>query len=365
MNQFQTKEEILEEMERTKWKRIGLTILKDWRLYVLLLPTIVFFFLFRYMPMAGLFISFKEQPSDVLTGRTVDILFNYDWQGLRYAKNVIFGVQAPRFWAAFRNTFVISMYGLCFTFPVPILLALFFSEIKSEFWRSAVQVCAYLPKFISTVVCTTLILKLLDGGQTTGGTPGVIVRMLNALHIVPETVNTVPGNGAASGGMMTYPQYFRAIYSISGVWEGSGYGSIVYFAAIMGISPTGYEAAKIDGANKMAQIRYVTLPGMAPTLTIMLILRIGQVLNVGYEQVLLLTEGKGIYSQAQGALGSWSTAEVLSLYVYRIGMQGGSGAAVDGVQMGAVADLFNAVIAMCLVLGANFISRRVSSTALF
>lgn len=361
MNEVLTKEEILEEMERTKWKRIFKTMLKDWRLYVLLLPTILFFFMFRYLPMAGLFTSFKANNSSA-GGTTFDILFNYDWQGLRYAKTVIFGVESARFWASFRNTFVISMYGLCFTFPVPILLALFFSEIKNEFWRSAVQICAYLPKFISTVVCTTLVLKLLDSGATTNGSPGVLITLLNKLHIIPESVNTTEGNGAAIKGMMGYPQYFRAVYSISGVWEGSGYGSIVYFAAIMGISPTGYEAAKIDGANKMAQIRYVTLPGMAPTLTIMLILRIGDVLNVGYEKVLLLVSGYGNYNTTQGHLGSWQTAEVLTVYVYRIGIETTT---TGGQQMGSVADLFNAIIAMCLVLGANFISRRVSTTSLF
>ncbi|MDZ4196762.1 MAG: ABC transporter permease subunit, partial [Candidatus Izemoplasmatales bacterium] len=147
---------------------------------------------------------------------------------------------------------------------------------------------------------------------------------------------------------------FRSIYIISNIWETAGYGSIVYFAAIMAISPTSYEAARIDGANKLAQIRYVTLPGMAPTLIIMLILRIGSILDVGYEKVLLLTENRGTEII--------QSAEVISTYVLSLG---GLTSGASQINFAAAADLFNALIAMFLVLGANFISRRVSDTSLF
>lgn len=340
MTEFQTKEEILEEMERTKWKRTLKTLVKDWRLYMLLLPTVIFFFLFRYKPMLGLLVAFKNK-GECIGGSTADVMFNYDFYGFEYVKETIFGSQGPRFWGSFVNTFVLSLYGLCFGFPLPILLALFFSEIKSNFYRSATQILTYLPHFISTVVTTTIVIQMLKAG--TYSAPGVLANLLYKLHIGLDDA----GNRVS---IMLTPKYFRAIYEISGVWEGTGYGSIVYFAAIMAISPTNYEAAKIDGANKMAQIRHVTLPGMAPTLTIMLILRIGNILSVGYEKVLLLT---GDSTEA------YSTAEVLSLYVYNVGMSDGR------PELGTVADLFNAVIAMFLVLGANFISRRVSNTALF
>jgi putative aldouronate transport system permease protein len=152
--------------------------------------------------------------------------------------------------------------------------------------------------------------------------------------------------------MLHEPQYFRSIYIISGIWEGAGYGSIVYFAAIMAISPTNYEAARIDGANKLAQIRYVTLPGMAPTLTIMLILRIGEILSVGYEKIILLYNVQ-----------TYQTADVISTFVTRIGgLMGGQSISLNTA---AAADLFNSIIAMFLVLGANFISKRVSDTSLF
>jgi putative aldouronate transport system permease protein len=158
--------------------------------------------------------------------------------------------------------------------------------------------------------------------------------------------------------ILSNPKFFRPIYQVSGVWEGAGYGSIVYFAAILAISPTSYEAARIDGATKMQQIRYVTIPGMAPTLVIMLIMRIGRILNIGYEKIILLVNDKS---------SSFVTADVLSTLVYRMS---GKGASSDDtakyVQMvGIVMDLFNSLLAMVLVIGANAISRRVSDSSLF
>ena len=160
--------------------------------------------------------------------------------------------------------------------------------------------------------------------------------------------------------MLEVPRFFRPIYQVSGVWEGSGYGSIVYFAAVMAISPTSYEAARIDGASKLQQIKYVTFPGMAPTLTIMLIMRIGQILNIGYEKIILLVGSK---------TNTYETAEVISSWVYNLSGKNPDNpisGSTDGLaQYGIIADLFNSLIAMCLVLGANAISRRVSSTSLF
>lgn len=156
--------------------------------------------------------------------------------------------------------------------------------------------------------------------------------------------------------LLEQPKFFRPIYQISGIWEGAGYGSIVYFAAILAISPTSYEAARIDGASKLQQIRYITFPGMAPTLTIMLIMRIGHILNVGYEKVILLIGDK----QA-----AWETGDVVSSFVYRMSGKDPNWNGAVIAQVGIVADLFNSILAMVLVLGANAISRRVSSTSLF
>ncbi len=325
-----TSEEILDELERTKWKRVGKELLKDWRLYVLLLPLLVFMFMFKYLPIKGVLQAFKFNDNGVTV--------MYDsWFGLTYIKQLF---QNADFWKAFRNTFVNSMYGLVFGFPIPIFLALLFSEIKSNGYRSIVQVCSYLPKFLSTVVVTSIITLWCSVEAKGEGSNGLLTQIFLAFGWINDGDNI----------LFEY-KYFRPIYQISGIWEASGYGSIVYFAAVLAISPTNYEAAKIDGANKLQQIRYVTLPSMAPTLSIMLIMRIGQILNIGYEKVMLL------YTPA-----TYETADVISTFVYR--QQIGEGGQ-SNYMLGTAADLFNSLIAMCLVLGANAISRRVSDTSLF
>ena len=331
-------EDLLDELERTKWRRYWHQIKKNWPVYVMLIPVILFFYFFRYRPIGGILVAFKNYDNYAVT------IGDSDFYGLYAFKYLITGPQAVRFWQAFRNTFTLSTYGLFFGFPIPIILALLFSEIKNESYRSITQIISYLPKFISTVVMTSLIALMLSKGNVVQS-PGVLNNLFVSLGWAP------PGTA-----ILSKPEYFRSIYIITDIWEGAGYGSIVYFAAIMAISPTNYEAAKIDGANKLAQIRYVTLPGMAPTLTIMLILRIGSILSIGYEKVLLLTQDRG-----NNVL---STAEVISTYVLSLGgLWTSSGA--TGINFAAAADVFNSFIAMFLVLGANFISRRVSDTSLF
>jgi len=340
----ETNQDVVDLVEKNKWKRLGLTLAKDWRLYVLLVPMLLFLILFKYIPVYGILTGFKWGSDGEST--------NYLWNGLYWFNRIFFGVESSIFWRSFRNTFVNSMYGLIVGFPIPIILALLFSEIKVLWYRSIVQVCAYLPHFVSVTVVTTII-KLWCEGTEGGIAGGWLYQMCKGLGWM---------NHNESGTDLTYVdsvlyhgKFFRPIYQISGIWEGAGYGSIVYFAAILAISPTSYEAARIDGATKMQQIRYVTFPGMAPTLTIMLIMRIGHILNVGYEKVLLLVGDK---SEA------WETADVVSTFVYR--MSGRDPNFSGGFkQIGIVADLFNSVIAMFLVLGANAISRRVSSTSLF
>lgn len=326
---------LLEELEKNKWHRYWNAIKKDWPLYVMLIPVILYFFIFRYMPIYGILAAFKNQNDLTLS------VGQAPFSGFYAFRSLIAGDYANEFWQAFRNTFAISMYGLIFGFPVPIILALFFSEIKSDFYRSLTQILTYLPKFISTVVITSIITLMLFEGNEPHQAPGVLTTLLQNIGLIQEGTR-----------MLHEPQYFRSIYIISGIWEGAGYGSIVYFAAIMAISPTNYEAARIDGANKLAQIRYVTLPGMAPTLTIMLILRIGEILSVGYEKIILLYNVQ-----------TYKTADVISTFVTRIGgLMGGQSISLNTA---AAADLFNSIIAMFLVLGANFISKRVSDTSLF
>ena len=337
---------VVAEVERTKWKRMLQTLAKDWRLYVLLIPMLAFVILFRYLPIYGILSGFKWDNDGNM--------MNSQWAGFTWLMRVFGNPDyAGVFWRAFRNTFVNSMYGLIFGFPIPILLALCFSEIKLNWYRSIVQVFSYLPHFISAVVITQLI-RFWCTGEATGFGGGVLYRIFNTFG---WTKADAPGRANTST-LLSNAKFFRPIYQVSGVWEGAGYGSIVYFAAILAISPVSYEAARIDGASKIQQIRYVTFPGMAPTLSIMLIMRIGQILNIGYEKIVLLVED-------QKDASTWETSDVISTYVYR--MSGRSNIPFEGANqmVGIVMDLFNSIIAMILVLGANAISRRVSSTSLF
>ncbi|MFI3252586.1 MAG: ABC transporter permease subunit [bacterium] len=300
---------------------------KNWMLYALLIPMVIWFLIFVYKPMSGLMIAFKSY--DASLG-----IQGSPFVGFAHLNTIIFGNYQTEFWRAFRNTFVISLYGLVFGFPVPILLALLFSEINNNTYRKITQTLTYLPHFLSEVTITGIVLTMLYSSTTT---TGVLAQLLYDLGIAKEGSN-----------IMSQAQFFRPTYIITGIWKESGYNSIVYFAAIMGISPVMYEALKVDGGTKWQEIRYVTIPGMAPTLIIMVIMRIGKMLSVGYERVLLL------YST-----NVYSTADVLSTFEQRFMEQSGS------YEIGAAAGIFNSVIGFALVIGANTISRKVSQTSLW
>ena len=337
-------QDVINEVERAKWKRVLINLGKDWRLYVLLIPMITFLVCFKYLPIYGILTGFKW-------GDDTSTIYNAQWCGFFWLRDIFAGDHAEIFWKAFRNTFVNSMYGLIIGFPIPILLALLFSEVKMAGYRSFLQVASYLPHFVSTVVMTSIV-TLWCEGESTVSDGGVLYQFFKAIGWT-----TTDSGNPFTNSILEAPKFFRPIYQVSGIWEGAGYGSIVYFAAILAISPTSYEAARIDGASKLQQIRYITFPGMAPTLTIMLITRVGHILNIGYEKVLLLIGDK---------TSAWETGDVISTLVYRMsGRDANSTESNPVAQIGIVADLFNAIIAMILVLGANAISRRVSSTSLF
>lgn len=322
----------VEQIEKDHWKSILRGILTDWRIYVMLVPLLFFLICWKYMPIASMVISFKSfKPDDSIGGG----VYTSQWVGF---DNFVTLFGQAQFWSAFRNTFALSFYSLLFGFPFPIILALFFSEIRARGYLTVVQVFTYLPRFISVVIVTSLVGLLLrsrSGDVAAGPIGGILQRAFGLTNLMSD------------------PKAFRSIYIISGIWETGGYSSIVYFAAILAISPTGYEAAKIDGANKMQQLRYVTIPGMTPTLVIMLILRIGQLLSVGYEKVYLL--------QLQGVGNTvYETGEIVSTYVINNYMHS------PGSQgLGAAADMFNSLLNMVLVLGSNRIAKKVSKTSLF
>ena len=327
-------QKVRDDVEKHYWLHVGRTILKDWRLYVMLIPMLLVFLFWRYFPMYELLGSFKVSDQVLPVSKQL-------FSGFSYFKRLLVGGDAlsAEFWRAMRNTFLLSFYGLCFGFPVPIILALFFNEIKSNIARSIYQVLTYLPKFMSTVVMTSLVVMLVKQGSLTTSY-GVISQLMEKLGLL--------SHDAAYAGLLNDARYFRSIYQISGIWEGAGYGSIVFFAAIIAISPTSYEAAQIDGASKMAQMRYVILPSILSTIVIMLITRIGSLLSIGYEKVLLLYNAN-----------TYVTADVVSTFAQRYGLEG----AEKGIA--SAAEMMNNIVGMLLVIGANTIARKASDVSLY
>ncbi len=326
---------VRDDVEKHYWLHVGRTVMKDWRLYLMLVPMLLVFLFWRYFPMYELLGCFKV--SDTVLPVSEQL-----FSGFSYFKRLLIGGDSlsSNFWMSMRNTFLLSFYGLCFGFPMPIILALFFNEIRSNAARSVYQVLTYLPKFMSTVVMTSLVTMLVKQGSLIGQM-GIVSQALVNLGIISKEV----GNA----GLLNNANFFRAIYQISGIWEGAGYDSIVYFAAIIAISPTSYEAAQIDGANKWAQMRYVVLPSILSTIVIMLITRIGSLLNIGYEKVLLLYNTK-----------TYVTADVISTLAYRTGHSGGAGTGIA-----SAAEMMNNVVGMLLVIGANTIARKAANTSLY
>ena len=327
---------VRDDVEKHYWLNVGRTIMKDWRLYLMIVPMFLVFLFWRYFPMYELLGCFKVDDS------TLDVADQL-YAGFSYFKTLFSGntTLSTEFWAAFRNTFLLSFYGLCFGFPMPIIIALFFNEIRSNIARSIYQVITYLPKFMSTVVMTSLVAMLVRQASPIAGMEmGVISRILVNLGLISAEV----GNA----GLLNDPSFFRAIYQISGIWETAGYDSIVFFSAIIAISLTSYEAAQIDGAGKIAQMRYVVLPSILSTIVIMLITRIGALLNVGFEKVLLLYNPN-----------TYMTADVVSTFANRYGIADGL------IGVASAAEMLNNIVGMLLVIGANTIARKASDVSLY
>ena len=326
---------VRDDVEKHYWRNVVRTVAKDWRLYIMLIPMILVFLFWRYFPMYELLRCFKVSDQ-------VKPVAEQFFSGFSYFKRLLVSGDglSTEFWRALRNTFLLSFYGLIFGFPMPIILALFFNEIKSNILRSVYQVLTYLPKFISTVVMTSLVTMLVKQGSLTSNM-GILSQALSNLGVISQEV--------ANAGLLNNPSFFRAIYQISGIWETAGYDSIVFFAAIIAISPTSYEAAQIDGADKMAQMRYVVLPSILSTLVIMLITRIGSLLSVGYEKVLLLYNTN-----------TYMTADVVSTFAQRYGLGSSTNQGIA-----SAAEMMSNVISMLLVIGANTISRKASDVSLY
>ncbi len=294
-------------------------IKQDWQLYLLLLPMLIWFAVFAYRPMIGLQIAFKD--FSMFRGIAAS-----PWVGFENFETLL---SDPLFIRAFFNTITISFLGLIFAFPVPILLALMFNEVQGAARKRFAQTIVYLPHFISVVIVAGIVVNLLSPST------GVVNLVLDWL-------------GFDKIYFLTKPEWFRSVFIGSNIWKEAGFESIVYLAAIAGISPTLYESARVDGASRLQMMWRVTLPCMLPTIIIMLIIRVGNLVEVGFEYIILL------YQPA-----TFETADVVSTYIYRAGVQG------TQYDVATAAGLFNAVIAFALVFMANRISRKVSSTSLW
>lgn len=305
--------------QESRLQKIVHHLRREWQLYVMLLPTIIWFIVFLYKPMYGLQIAFKDY--SIFKG-----VANSPWIGFEHFTYLF---DNDQFLRAVMNTIQISALNLLFGFPAPIILALMFNEVLHATYKKTAQTIVYLPHFISSVIIAGIVI--------TAFSPSVGV------------VNTVLGwFGIDSIYFLTKPEWFRPIFVGTGIWQEAGFGSIVFLAAIAGVNPSLYESAVVDGANRWQMMWKITIPSILPTILIMLIIRIGNIMEVSFELVILL------YQPA-----TYATADVVNTFVYRQGLQSGQ------YDFAAAAGLFNALVAFVLVMVANSLSRRYSRVSLW
>lgn len=293
-------------------------IRKDWRLYTFVVLPLVFFLIFRYLPMLGNVIAFRRF-------RPGGSIFGEEWVGLYYVQMFI---QDPKFWEVFTNTAVLGGLALVIVFPLPIILALLLNEVRSRLFKKTVQTVSYLPHFMSVVIVAGFVFEL----TSLDGTINRVVELFGG-DPTPYTQRA---------------EWFRTVYVTSEIWQTVGWGTILYLAALTTIDDQLYEAARIDGANRWKQTWHITLPGIRPTMMVLLILNIGQFMAVGFEKILLL------YNPL-----TYPTADVISTYLYRVGLEAGSFSYATAI------GLFEAIIGLTLVLSANAISRRLTGSSLW
>ncbi|MBP1988567.1 ABC transporter permease [Paenibacillus eucommiae] len=294
-------------------------VYRERELFFLLAPAILLLILFSYIPMYGLIIAFK----DLKPGLTI---FNSPWVGLKWFDQFL---HSPYFWRSLKNTFVISVLSLLVQFPLPIIFALAINEIRGKYFKRITQSISYFPYFMSTVV--------------------VVGMMYNFLSVDSGIVNTILRElGMEPINFFNSEQWFKPLYIFSGLWQNLGWNAIIFLAALTAVDPTLYEAAKIDGASRVQQMRYISIPGIFTTIMILLLLNLGSILNVGFEKIVLM------YNPT-----TYGVADVVSTYVYRLGIQGGEYSFATAV------GLFNQVLNFMLLLFFNHMSKRAGAESLW
>ncbi len=294
-------------------------ILRKRYLYLMLIPAIIYFIIFNYAPMYGILIAFKD--FSFKKG-----IWGSDWIGL---ENFIYMFQLDNFYTVFKNSILLSLLRILFTFPIPILLALLLNDIKSSKYQKVIQTLFYLPHFVSWVVIGGILINFLS---PVSGIINILIQSLGGEPIFFLAEN----------------KYFNPIVILTSIWKDSGWGTIIYLAAITGISSDLYEAAKIDGANKLKCLRYITLPSIKSTVVIMLILRLGSIMNNGFEQIFILQNSKNL-----------GVSEVFETYTYRLGLLGGR------YSFATTVGLFTSVIGIVFLLASNKIANKMGEEGIW
>lgn len=290
--------------------------------YLMALPGLIYLLVFKYAPMFGLVIAFKDyDPYSGVAG-----IFSAEWVGLANFKKFFDSYYFERIMS---NTLIISFMKLLFGFPAPIIFALILNEVRGERFKKVVQTISYIPHFISWVIVAALLQSLLTTDN------GLVNVILNSF-------------GMRSISFLSSPKYFRAILIISDIWKSIGFGSIVYLAAIAGVDQSQYEAAAIDGAGRFKRIWYITLPSIASVVVIMLIFRVGGLLDAGFEQI-FLTYSPSVYK----------VADIIDTFVYRVGL------VEHDYSYSVAVSFFKSVVAALLLLTTNFVSRRISGEGIW
>ena len=311
----------LTEKQREKAMKRRL-IKRDWRMnkavYLMAVPVIVYFIIFNYIPMGGILMAFEDY--SIKKG-----IFGSTWV---HFDNFIRFFNSVYFWRLIRNTLLISFYGLIFSFPFPIIFALCLNEIRNVKFKKLTQTISYMPYFISVVVVVSIIYDFCSSD-------GALTKLAAAF-------------GDTGGALIARPEWFRTLYIGSNIWQHLGYNSIIFISALAAIDQELYEAAVIDGASRWKQTIYITLPELSSTIVVLLILRLGQIMNVGYEKTILM------YSPA-----TYDTADVIASYVYRVGI-------IDADYGYSTAiNFFNSIVNFIVLFVANTISRKLSETSLW
>ncbi len=304
---------------KSEKKKIVRKIRKNWDLYLLIIPIIAYFIIFKYIPMYGLQIAFKDFIA-------VDGIFNSPWVGLEHFERFF---QSFYFERLLSNTLLIGLYELAVGFPIPIILALMINEVKNKYFKSFIQTITYAPHFLSVVVVVG-ILYLFLSPQT-----GIINQLIVILGGEPIY-------------FMAEPAWFKTIFVFSGVWQNMGWSSIIYLAALSAIDPQLQEAAKIDGASRLQRIWHINLPSIKPTIIIMLILQCGSILGVGFEKVFLM----------QNSL-NMSASDVISTHIYRTGILGAD------YSYSTAIGLFESFVNLIILLLVNYTARKVNKVSLW